>query len=97
MAATYDEFIAQQRAERERTLAADRKRCILFALESVAGDGFPRVSGYTCDHLVSRGPIEKIPGDNLGRYRLTTEGRITLQANPTEEPASDELALFGAV
>ncbi|OFB37942.1 hypothetical protein BA059_16730 [Mycolicibacterium sp. (ex Dasyatis americana)] len=92
MAKTYDEILAEQRAERERKLAADRQRIILFALESVAGDGLPRVSAYTVDHLISQGLIEAA-GD---RFRLTAEGRIAL-ANPAEAPASDELALFGAL
>lgn len=93
----YDKFLAAQQAERERKLAEDRKRFTLFALESIAGDGLPRVSWYAVEHLVSAGLIEKVPGDKLNRYQLTTEGRITLQANPVEEPASDELALFGAL
>ena len=97
MAKTYDEILAEQRAERERQLAADRKRITLFALESVAGDGLPRVSGYTVDTLVGQGLMERVPGDNLNRLRLTPEGRIMLSANPAEEPPSDELALFGAV
>ena len=93
----YDQFLAAQQAERDRKLAEDRKRFTLFALESIAGDGLPRVSWYACDHLVRQGLIEKVPGDKLNRYQLTAEGRITLQANPSEEPASEELALFGAL
>lgn len=93
----FDEFLAAQKAAEDRKQAEDRKRFTLFALESIAGDGLPRVSWYAVEHLVSVGLIEKIPGDKLNRYQLTTEGRITLQANPAEEPASDELALFGAL
>lgn len=93
----YDDFLAAQRAEREQKAAEDRKRIILFALESVAGDGLPRVSAYTVDTLIGQGLMERVPGDNLNLLRLTPEGRIMLAANPTEEPASDELALFGAL
>lgn len=89
----YDQFLAGQQAERERKLAEDRKRFTLFALESIAGDGLPRVSWYAVEHLVREGLIEA-SGD---RFQLTAEGRITLQANPAEEPTSDELALFGAL
>lgn len=94
---TFDDYLARQRADRERRVAEGRKRCTLFALESVAGDGLPRVSSYTVDTLVSQGLMEWIPGDNLNRLKLTPEGRIMLAANPTEEPASDELALFGTL
>ncbi|OBC14085.1 hypothetical protein A5784_30765 [Mycobacterium sp. 852013-50091_SCH5140682] len=97
MAATYDDLIDERRAAQQRELEASRKRLFLFALESVDTDGFPRVSGYTADTLASRGLIERIPGDNLSRFRLTPEGQIMLHANPAEQPASDELALFGAV
>lgn len=89
----YDDVLAAHRAEREQKAAEDRQRIILFALESVAGDGLPRVSAYTVEHLVRVGLIEAA-GD---RFRLTAEGQIALQANPAEGPASDELALFGAV
>lgn len=92
---TYDEIAAEHEAERRRELAAARKRITLFALESVAGDGLPRVSPYTVDTLVREGLIERVPGDNLQRLRLTPEGRVTLQANPAGQPATDELALFG--
>lgn len=93
MATTVEEIVAERRAEQQRQITADRQRIILFALESIAGDGLPRVSGYTVDHLVSEGLIEAA-GD---RFQLTAEGRIALQANPAEGPASDELALFGAL
>lgn len=92
-AVTYDEYIAEQRAKRERKLVADRQRITLFALESIAGDGLPRVSAYTVEHLAGKGLIEPA-GD---RFRLTPEGRIALQANPAEDPVSDELALFGVL
>ncbi|OMC12524.1 hypothetical protein [Mycolicibacterium fortuitum] len=91
----YETVIAEQRAERERKLVADRQRAVLFALESVDTDGYPRVSWYSTEHLKDRGLIEKVPGDKLGRYQLTPEGRVTLQANPAGQPATDELALFG--
>lgn len=97
MFATFEEFVAEQRAALQREAEASRKRLFLFALESVDTDGCPRVSGYTVETLVGQGLIEAMSGDNLGRYQLTTEGRIALQANPAEGPASDELALFGAV
>lgn len=93
MAATVEQLVAERRAEQQRKRAADRQRITLFALESIAGDGLPRVSAYTIEHLVGEGLIEAA-GD---RFRLTAEGRIALQANPAEGPASDELALFGAV
>lgn len=79
MTKAFEQIMAEHRAEQQRQLAAARQRIILFALESIAGDGLPRVSAYTVE------------------YRLTAEGRIALQANPAEGPASDELELFGAV
>ncbi|WP_301119651.1 hypothetical protein [Mycolicibacterium fortuitum] len=93
MTRAFEQIMAEHRAEQQRQLAAARQRIILFALESIAGDGLPRVSAYTVEHLVGEGLIESA-GD---RFRLTAEGRIALQANPTETPASDELALFGAL
>ena len=93
----YEEIIAEQRAAQQRELETARKRLFLFALESVDTDGYPRVSGYTVEHLVGRGVIEQIPGDKFGRYQLTPEGWIMLHANPAEQPADDVLALFGAV
>ncbi|OHV03706.1 hypothetical protein [Mycobacterium talmoniae] len=93
----YDDFMAERAAQEQRELAAQRKRTILFALESVDTDGFPRVSGYTVDTLIAHGLIEDVPGDNLQRCRLTPEGRIMLHANPAAVDSSDELALFGAV
>lgn len=93
MAATVEEIRTKRRAEQQRKITADRQRITLFALESIAGDGLPRVSAYTVEHLVRVGLIEAA-GD---RFRLTAEGQIALQANPAEGPASDELALFGAV
>ena len=59
----YEEIIAEQRAAQQRELETARKRLFLFALESVDTDGYPRVSGYTVEHLVGRGVIEQIPGD----------------------------------
>lgn len=97
MSATYEQIVAEQRAAKQRELEAARKRATVFALESVDTDGFPRVSWYATEHLKDRGLIEQIPGDKLGRYRLTPEGRIMLHANPAEQPVDDELALFGAV
>ncbi|TGB37913.1 hypothetical protein [Mycolicibacterium peregrinum] len=97
MTTTFEEFVAEHRAALQREAEASRKRLFLFALESVDTDGCPRVSGYTVETLIGQGLIEALPGDNLGRYQLTAEGRIALQANPVEEPASDELALFGAL
>lgn len=88
-----EEILAERRAEQQRKDAANRQRITLFALESIAGDGLPRVSAYTVEHLRKLGLIEAA-GD---RFRLTAEGRIALQANPAEGPASDELALFGTV
>lgn len=67
----YEEIIAEQRAAQQRELETARKRLFLFALESVDTDGYPRVSGYTVEHLVGRGVIEQIPGDKFGRYQLT--------------------------
>lgn len=93
----YDEFLVAKRAEDERKAAEDRKRFILFALESVAVDGYPRVSAYSVDVLVGQGLIERIPGDKLNRLQLTAEGRIMLAANPSEVEPSDELALFGTL
>lgn len=92
---TYEEIIAAQRAQEQRELEAQRKRTILFALESVATDGFARVSWYTCDTLRQMGLIEYVPDDNEQRHRLTPEGRIMLHANPADQPTSDELTLFG--
>ncbi|OMB79244.1 hypothetical protein [Mycolicibacterium conceptionense] len=93
MSATVEDRLAEYRANQQRKLVADRQRIVLFALESIAGDGLPRVSWYTVEHLMGEGLIEPV-GD---RFRLTAEGRIALQANPAEGPASDELALFGAL
>ncbi|OBC11399.1 hypothetical protein A5784_34950 [Mycobacterium sp. 852013-50091_SCH5140682] len=94
-AKTFDDAVAELRAKEQREREASRKRLFLFALESVDTDGLPRVSGYTVETLLSRGLIEET--SDVCRFRLTPEGRIMLHANPAEQPASDELALFGAV
>ncbi|AEN79907.1 hypothetical protein SEA_RAYMOND7_51 [Mycobacterium phage Raymond7] len=97
MTATYEQVIAALRAAEERETKAARKRLTLFALESVATDGFPRVSAYTVDALVGHGLIEPVSGDKTPRYRLTAEGRIMLHANPAETEPADELALLGSL
>ncbi|MDZ7886576.1 MAG: hypothetical protein U5N53_28395 [Mycobacterium sp.] len=91
---TYESAVAELEAERERELVAARRRTVLFALEAVSGDGFPRVCAYTTAHLVDRGLIERVPGDNLARYQLSPEGRIMLHANPAGAP-EPEPDLFG--
>ena len=55
-----EDVLAAQDAERARHLEVSRRRTILFALESVSGDGFPRVSQYTTACLVERGLIEPV-------------------------------------
>ncbi|AIT14560.1 hypothetical protein SEA_SMURPH_52 [Mycobacterium phage Smurph] len=94
MTVMYEQVLADLRAAKQRETEAARKRLTLFALESVATDGCPRVSTYTVDALVGRGLIEPTPGM---RYRLTAEGRIMLRANPAETEPADELALFGGL
>jgi len=97
MTVTYEQMLADLRAAKQRETEAARKRLTLFALESVATDGFPRVSAYTVDALVGRGLMEPVPGNETPRYQLTAEGRIMLHANPTETEPADELALFGSL
>ncbi|UVG34691.1 hypothetical protein SEA_RITA_70 [Mycobacterium phage Rita] len=91
------QVMADLQAAKERETEAARKRLTLFALESVATDGCPRVSAYTVDALVGRGLIEPVPGDKTPRYQLTAEGRIMLHANPAESEPGDELVLFGGL
>lgn len=85
----YAEVVAELRAKQQRESEESNRRFVLFALESVAGDGFPRVSRYSVDHLLKRGLIER-DGD---RYRLTHEGRILLNTNPA--PEDHQLDMFG--
>lgn len=94
---TFEQVMADRLAAKARENEAARKRFILFALESVATDGFPRVSAYTVDDLVGRGLIERVQGDKTPRFRLTAEGRIMLQINPAEAEPADNLALFGGL
>lgn len=76
------EAMADLQAQQRRELEAARKRLVLFALESVGHDGFPRASWYTTQTLMDLGLIEPVPEDTEGRLRLTAEGRIMLHANP---------------
>ncbi|UVT31503.1 helix-turn-helix DNA binding protein [Mycobacterium phage Mask] len=91
------QVMADLQAAKERETEAARKQLTLFALEAINGDGCPRVSAYTVDHLVRSGLAERIPGDTAGRLRLTAEGRIMLHANPAESEPGDELVLFGGL
>jgi len=55
-----------------------------FALESIACDGLPRVSGYTVDALVSAQLIEPT-GDYRHPYHLTGLGVARTVPAPVEE------------
>ena len=55
-----------------------RERILLFALASIASNGFPSVSGYTCDVYERDGLIERT-GDDLMPYRLTAAGMAHLE------------------
>lgn len=57
----------------ERPTAEQRENFLLFALESIATDGLPRVSGYACDVYERQGLIERT-GDDQHPYRLCPKG-----------------------
>lgn len=97
MSTAMEEILAAQAAERERELEASRKRTVLFALESISGDGYPRVSAYTCEWLLAAGLIERVVADKLDRFQVTAEGRILLHTNPPDGSADNEPALFGSM
>lgn len=88
MSTTYEHIVAEQRHEQQHELNTARQHLALLALEGVANDGFPRVSQYTVADLIRGNLIERIPGDNLQRLRLTPQGQIMLRTNPTTEESA---------
>lgn len=82
--------IAKRKVEGETELARQRERFLLFALESIATDGFPRVSGYACDVYEHEGLIERT-GDDHHPYRLTGLGQVRLAGAPMLDEQSAEV------
>ncbi|AMS02205.1 hypothetical protein FDI84_gp52 [Mycobacterium phage Pipsqueaks] len=69
MTVMYEQVLADLRAAKQRETEAARKRLTLFALESVATDGCPRVSTYTVDALRWPRPDRTHPRDALSAHR----------------------------
>lgn len=82
--------IAKRRVEAETEDARQRERFLLFALESIATDGFPRVSGYACDVYERDGLIERTGNDHRP-YRLTGTGQVRLAGAPVDVEGPPEV------